>query len=143
MVRILFVCTGNYYRSRYAEALFNHAAGIRGLKARAVSRGLAVDLVEGDLSPITARALEFAGIDPRHTTGKRMGLAAADLAEADRVVVLDRVEHEALLRAAFPEWVERVEYWDCRDVQWEPSADCLRKIRDRVRQLVDLLDDSA
>ena len=43
--RVLFVCTGNYYRSRFAEAVFNHLAAARGLPWRAVSRGLAVHLV--------------------------------------------------------------------------------------------------
>ena len=42
---VLFLCTGNYYRSRFAEVLFNHVAGERGLGWRAESRGL--DLAGG------------------------------------------------------------------------------------------------
>jgi protein-tyrosine-phosphatase len=37
---VLFLCTGNYYRSRFAEALFNSVAGKMGLPCRASSRGL-------------------------------------------------------------------------------------------------------
>ncbi len=36
----LFVCTGNFYRSRHAEALFNWHAARMGHPARAFSRGL-------------------------------------------------------------------------------------------------------
>ena len=42
---ILFICTGNYYRSRFAEAFFNHHAEVRGLCWRAISRGLAIERV--------------------------------------------------------------------------------------------------
>jgi hypothetical protein len=35
---ILFLCTGNYYRSRYVEELFNHRAKIESLPWRAFSR---------------------------------------------------------------------------------------------------------
>ena len=41
MKTLLFLCTGNYYRSRYAEELFNHRAAPAGLNWRAQSRGLA------------------------------------------------------------------------------------------------------
>ncbi len=40
---VLFLCTGNYYRSRFAEALFNSVAGRMGLPWRASSRGLALE----------------------------------------------------------------------------------------------------
>ena len=40
---VLFLCTGNYYRSRYAEALFNSVAGKMSLPWRASSRGLALE----------------------------------------------------------------------------------------------------
>ena len=41
--RILFLCTGNYYRSRFAEIFFNWQAQQRGLSWQAESRGLAID----------------------------------------------------------------------------------------------------
>jgi len=36
----LFICTGNYYRSRFAEAVFNHHAAETNLKWQAFSRGV-------------------------------------------------------------------------------------------------------
>jgi len=41
MKKILFLCTGNYYRSRYAEEIFNHLAKREDLPWRAFSRGAA------------------------------------------------------------------------------------------------------
>ncbi len=35
--RVLFLCTGNYYRSRFAEILFNSVAGKMGLPWMAMS----------------------------------------------------------------------------------------------------------
>ena len=44
MKHLLFVCTGNYYRSRTAEELFNFLATHRTLSWRADSRGLREDM---------------------------------------------------------------------------------------------------
>jgi protein-tyrosine-phosphatase len=38
MKRVLFLCTGNYYRSRFAELLFNYRARSTGLAWEASSR---------------------------------------------------------------------------------------------------------
>jgi protein-tyrosine phosphatase len=40
---ILFLCSGNYYRSRFAEEQFNHHAELAGLDWVAQSRGLALE----------------------------------------------------------------------------------------------------
>jgi protein-tyrosine phosphatase len=40
---VLFLCTGNYYRSRNAEVLFNSVAGKMSLPWKASSRGLALE----------------------------------------------------------------------------------------------------
>ena len=60
---VLFLCTGNYYRSRFAEILFNSVAGKMGLQWRASSRGLALERginnvgpMAGDGDPGTASA---------------------------------------------------------------------------------------
>lgn len=41
MKTVLFLCTGNYYRSRFAEYLFNHLAEQQTLEWRAESLGFA------------------------------------------------------------------------------------------------------
>ena len=61
---VLFLCTGNYYRSRFAEALFNSVAGKMGLPWRATSRGLALERGVNNVGPMAAsaiRALEALG----------------------------------------------------------------------------------
>jgi protein-tyrosine phosphatase len=56
---VLFLCTGNYYRSRFAEELFNHHAERCGIGWVAHSRGLALERGThniGYISPFTRGA---------------------------------------------------------------------------------------
>src|SRR6266446_6429247 len=65
MRTVLFLCTGNYYRSRFAEELFNHYAPRAGLSWVARSRALAIERGvnnAGSLSPFALRALEKRGL---------------------------------------------------------------------------------
>ena len=45
--KLLFICTGNYYRSRFAEMLFNTLAREGHLQWIAESRGIASERVAG------------------------------------------------------------------------------------------------
>ena len=56
MRTVLFLCTGNYYRSRFAEIVFNSLAREAGLAWRAESRGLAVERGAGNVGPLSAHA---------------------------------------------------------------------------------------
>lgn len=61
---VLFLCTGNYYRSRFAEILFNSVAGKMGLPWRASSRGLALERGVNNVGPmavVAVKALEARG----------------------------------------------------------------------------------
>jgi protein-tyrosine-phosphatase len=60
---VLFLCTGNYYRSRFAEETFNFLAPVECPGWTAVSRGIALDLGINNVGPIagsTAQALQKA-----------------------------------------------------------------------------------
>jgi len=62
---VLFLCTGNYYRSRFAEVLFNALAREHGLPWRAESRGLALERGVNNVGPMAAsavKALEAMGV---------------------------------------------------------------------------------
>lgn len=125
-MRILFLCSGNYYRSRFSEALFNFHAERLGLRARAFSRGLATHLVKDFpdfLSPHTVQALAARGIPDRHTSPRPVQCSNSDLAVAARIIALKEVEHRPMLTALHPGWEDRVEYWHVHDLDFaEPSA---------------------
>jgi hypothetical protein len=54
---VRFLCTGNYYRSRFAEILFNSVAGKLGLRWRASSRGLALERGVNNVGPMAVSAI--------------------------------------------------------------------------------------
>src|SRR5947199_9473962 len=55
---VLFLCTGNYYRSRFAEVLFNSVAGRMGLPWRASSKGLALEQGVNNVGPMSVAAVK-------------------------------------------------------------------------------------
>jgi protein-tyrosine phosphatase len=119
----LFVCTGNWYRSRFCEEYGRY------LGLDCDSRGLDVARVDEERPPawkhyrlsfFTGQRLERFGIVPRDRGP--LPLTVDDLAGTRRVILLDREEHRPMLLARFPEWTReaeasgRVEYWSCRDL---------------------------
>ena len=136
---VLFICTGNYYRSRFAEAVFNAGAAERKLGWTAFSRGLAAHLIEGDLSPFTRDALARRGIALTHTGPTRVSLTDGDLERAARRIALRESEHRPMVDARFPAWAGRVEYWDVADVDIATPEQALPVIEQRVRELLDEL----
>lgn len=133
---VLFICTGNYYRSRFAEAVFNWLCEREGLAWRAFSRGLAIHLIEGDLSPHAEAQLAKLDISPKYTPHQREYLGEADMQRAARSIALDHREHRPMMARQFPEWEERIEYWDAQDTHLEDPDHALVKIEEHVRDLV-------
>jgi protein-tyrosine phosphatase len=69
---VLFLCTGNYYRSRFAECLFNAVAGRMGLPWRAVSNGLALERGVDNVGPMAVAAIQAPKIQvSRQSCGPR------------------------------------------------------------------------
>jgi protein-tyrosine phosphatase len=136
---ILFICTGNYYRSRFAEALFNHHAELRGSSWRAISRGLAIERVTevNKLSRFTFTAMLKRGIKRRHTSVDLNALTSLDLIEADLAIAMCEAEHRPMMIEKYPLWVDHVIYWRVADL-----PDCLpsEAIAEIERQVFLLLD---
>src|SRR5687767_1312085 len=55
---ILFLCSGNYYRSRFAEHLFNHLVKDTALPHRSDSAGLWPDCRQHNPGPIAAQTIQ-------------------------------------------------------------------------------------
>src|SRR5262245_12607829 len=94
---VLFLCTGNYYRSRFAEIRFNSVAGKMGLPWQASSRGLALERGVNNVGPMAVsavRALEVMGVPATEAVARHpVQVATEDLERADRIVALKHAEH--------------------------------------------------
>jgi protein-tyrosine phosphatase len=136
---LLFLCTGNYYRSRFAELLFNTHAVAADLPWRAESRGVAIELGvrnRGPISPYAITGLRERGIVLATEVRFPQQVHDDDLARVDRIIALDEAEHRPLLMQRFPDWVDRVEFWHVPDVPRAPVAHALAVIEMEVRTLV-------
>jgi protein-tyrosine-phosphatase len=134
--RILFICTGNFYRSRFAEAVFNYRAEQQQIPWAAFSRGLATHLAEGYLSSFAADALLARQIDLRYTGLRRLQLSEDDLLKADRRIGMDRTEHFPMMQNQFSAWADKIEYWDVADLLYRASEDALTEIENKVIELL-------
>jgi protein-tyrosine phosphatase len=136
---VLFLCTGNYYRSRFAEELFNYKAAARGLGWQAQSRALAIERGDrnvGPLSPFALHGLAARGCSAK--AGLRMPLqcAAGDLETAHRIIALNEPEHRPLIRTRFPEWESRVQFWTVEDVEYVRPEVALAAIEQQIDALL-------
>jgi protein-tyrosine phosphatase len=138
---ILFLCTGNYFRSRFAELYFNQLAAEAGLDVRATSAGLAPQCHTRNPGPIsshTRTALRARGIeitDPRAPCD----VTAEDLDHAELIIAVKESEHRPMIENRFPAWSERVRYWNVDDIPQVPAGEALARLETLVRALVDEL----
>lgn len=139
--RALFICTGNYYRSRFAEAVFNCRCEREGLAWTAFSRGLAIHLAPSFpfISEHTAAALAKRNIDLRHSGPARVQLTQEDLASADVIIALKEKEHRPMFARQFPAWEDRVNYWAVSDLDEADSSEALPAIERMVAALIERL----
>lgn len=111
---VLFVCTGNYYRSRYAELLFN---ALRVSDWQATSRGLALSPYnQGPIWPPVLERLQQRGLAIPDVMRQPLMLRDVDLEQATYVIALNEPEHRPLMQQRFPAWADRITYWQIPDV---------------------------
>jgi protein-tyrosine-phosphatase len=117
--RVLFLCTGNYYRSRLAEEVFNHRAQHLGLDWRASSCALAIERGEENAGPISAHtlaALSKLKVPIKARPHFPIACTEQALESADLVIAMKESEHRPLLEARFQAWADRVVYWHVHDL---------------------------
>jgi len=139
MQKVLFICTANYYRSRFAEAVFNHLAARRGVDWRAFSRGIMPEEAPPGLSPHAANGLRLVGVAQEFYPEEKTPLAAEDFGAADRVIALKKDEHDPMLRERFPDYLDRVEFWDVSDIPHISPPEAMLQIKEGIEKLLEEL----
>lgn len=140
--KVLFLCTGNYYRSRFAEYLFNREAERHGLNWQADSCGLALEFGAGNVGAIssyTLARLQQHGIVLGSDLRYPRQVQENDLSSSALVIALDRTEHQSMVEQKIPAWANKIEYWDVADLGFVPANDALGQIELQVAKLVERL----
>jgi protein-tyrosine phosphatase len=138
MKTVLFLCSGNYYRSRFAEHFFNWHAENIGLPWRAVSKGLAVGR-HGNIGPISRFAvtrLHEIGIPINGNSRSPQQVTEQNLSDAALVIALKESEHREMVEASYADWSDQVEYWHIDDLDCADSGEALPVLENKVRALL-------
>jgi protein-tyrosine phosphatase len=130
--QVLFVCTGNHYRSRFAEALFNQKAQKGKLSWRAISRGLNLVPSQHGISSLARRELVQRGVSSELWKGEPKALTEEDLEKSDWIILMDEAEHRPMLEKQFPRRADRkIHYWHIGDTgEMNPGKACREMTRD-------------
>lgn len=139
---VLFLCTGNYYRSRFAEVVFNHRAAALALAWRAESAGLAPDCFHrnpGPISPHTLSGLEKRGIPPVLPWRKPRDVTEAMVRDATRIIAVKEREHRPIAASRFPDQLHRFEFWHIHDLDCAPPETALVELEAEVGRLIEQL----
>ncbi len=139
---LLFLCTGNYYRSRFAELYFNHHARQRRLDWHAESRGLGADQPNGNIGAMSMDAYQALGrrgidVDRGHRFPRQV--SPIDLRHAHRVIALHEDEHRPMVESQFPEVAGLVEYWRIEDVAAMAADQAMDSLAERIDRLIEQL----
>ena len=142
---VMFLCTNNYHRSRFAEMLFNALAKEANLDWTACSRGLIVRFSPSSADPISIRALEGLAVRripidaPIHFPTQ---VQDEDFEQADVVIALKETEHRLYLERRFPMWADKVEYWETGGMGFASTSGALADIEVGIRALISRLSQS-
>ena len=138
MKKLLFVCSGNYYRSRFAEAYFNYLSEMFNLNTTSESRGLAIHFADelaeehGEISTDTLERCNDLGIPNRYWEKNRESLELKDFNNFDEIICLDIEEHAPMIKEQFPDKIYSVNYFKVKDVfDWSPN-----KTLDTIAELI-------
>ena len=140
MNNILFVCTGNIFRSRFAEEVFNHLCKINGVDATAFSAGLQVGRYkQRKIYWPAINELEKLKIEPLRSNEDSVHIDDIDVSIYDQIICMDEEEHKPMVRSNELLSGFTFQYWNIVDMPKVSSDISLPKCYKKVESLIDQL----
>ncbi|WP_422355629.1 NUDIX domain-containing protein [Roseivirga pacifica] len=132
---VLFLCTGNYYRSRFCELYFNQLMAEGPFFAD--SKGLLAyrKINPGFISPHTLKYASEIEL-PLGVTKFPDQMEERHFEQAKLVIALDETEHRPMMQEQFPEWENQIEYWQVHDIDFTEPSEALPTLKNKVEGLV-------
>ena len=145
MVKLYFICMGNYYRSRLAEELAIHYALKYGVEIETESGGLSHRMPNpsnpGPIAQGTLRYLTEKGVQPRKAEHMPKRCTIEAVRAADIIICTDESEQRHLFIEEFPDHGGKLICWQARDVLFDPMLQTPeiidRKVEDLIRSLLE------
>ena len=138
MHNILFVCTANIFRSRFAEEVFNFLAAEERIPAKAFSAGLKVG--EYHVRKIHRPALEQLdklNIKPKRPNELSVHIDEVQLTKYNQLICMDKAEHKPMVLSNLKLKEFNFEYWDIIDEPKVLSDVSLPICYSKVKELLD------
>ena len=131
---VLFICTGNYYRSRFCERYFNHLNSDTDLSAESKGLWAYRKINPGFISEHTAKYCHEHRI-PLGRTRLPEQLEVRHMENTRRIIALDEVEHHPMMKEMFPKWADKIEYWNVHDIDFTAPDEALDVLRKQTEAL--------
>ena len=136
MKKILFVCTANIFRSRFAEEVFNSLASDSSLSLSAFSAGMKVgEFTTRKIYYPALEQLKRYNIKPQRGNELSTHIDDLNLDEYDRIICMDEPEHRPMVEENTNLKGRDVEYWNIVDIPEEDSRVSLPMCYEKVNKL--------
>ena len=142
--KLLFLCTGNYYRSRFSEEYFNFHMKAKNSAWTSDSMGIQRDFSgNGNIGPMSEHTLrELARLNIEALGKNRMPkhVQTPHFSEFDRVIAVSLEEHKPMLDENWPgSVIDNVEYFDVEDLHIEGQETALPRLKRHLDKLIEEL----
>ena len=139
-LKVLFLCLENLDHSRFSEIYFNHLAGDAKLNWQSFSRIFKAEKTDFEKSySIARRRLEKLGIDDTPALQNPYEVTVEDLRRSDLRVALYQPKNLNPFSDHFPEWLDRIEFWQIPDVQNVEAKQTFITVEQQIEKLINRL----
>ena len=139
--RVLFICTGNFFRSRYAEAHFNCMCDWNKCSHYAVSAGVTIDPQIGPISTYSLYRMVERGIDAKFASPHAKRLYKGDIEEADIALCMYEKEHKPMMKLFFEDIENKIVYFNIPDINENSPNKSLDMVETEVNNLFNTIHD--